>query len=290
MALRTLYLLSCLLFSLVFCSPSHAADPIPPALMLATTYEAGIDVSEYWVSEKLDGVRGRWDGKELRTRGGHPVASPDWFTANWPEVPMDGELWMGRGRFSEVSGVVRSAEAGEQAWRQVQFMVFDLPTSSEPFGKRVLRMRVLLAQADISWLQPIAQIRVAGARELDERFNAVVAAAGEGLMLHHRLAKYELGRSEDLLKYKPYQDAEAQVIGHTGGQGKYTGMLGALIVERPDGLQFRIGSGFSDEERVKPPPLGSHVTYRYNGLTSKGVPRFARFLHIRHLLPPPDPE
>lgn len=288
MPLRSLCLLSCLLLFLLPSPTMHAAGPTPPSLMLATTYEAGIDVSDYWVSEKLDGVRGRWDGAVLRTRGGHLVEPPGWFTANWPKLPMDGELWMGRGRFSEVSGVVRSIQAGDRAWRQVQFMVFDLPASTEPFGTRVLRMRTVLAQADIAWLQPVAQVRVADARELDERFEAVVAAGGEGLMLHHRRASYELGRSDDLLKHKPYQDAEAQVIGFTAGRGKYVGMLGALIVERPDGLRFRIGSGFSDEERAEPPPVGSHVTYRYNGLTVNGVPRFARFLHIRHLLPPPD--
>lgn len=295
MPMRNPYLLSCLLLSclllcLLPCPTSRAAEPTPPALMLATTYEAGVDVSDYWVSEKLDGVRGRWDGTVLRTRGGHLIDPPDWFTAGWPTVPMDGELWMGRGRFSELSGVVRSIEADEPAWRQVRFMVFDLPASAEPFGVRVKKMRTLLGQADIAWLQPAAQVRVADARELDERFDAVVAAGGEGLMLHHRLARYEFGRSDDLLKYKPYQDAEARVVGHTAGRGKYVGMLGALIVERPDGLQFRIGSGLSNEQRADPPPLGSHVTYRYNGLTTNGVPRFARFLHIRHLLPPPDPQ
>ncbi|MGY1424131.1 DNA ligase [Lysobacter sp. A289] len=290
MPLRALHLLSCLLFLLLPGPSLRAAEPTPPALMLATTYEAGVDVSEYWISEKLDGVRGRWDGTVLRTRGGYRVDPPDWFTADWPTVAMDGELWLGRGRFSDVSGVARSTEPDEAAWRQVKFMVFDLPASTEPFGTRVLQMRSVLAQADIDWLQPVPQVRVANAGELDERFDAVVAAGGEGLMLHHRLAKYAFGRSDDLLKYKPYQDAEALVVGHTDGRGKYAGMLGALIVERPDGLRFRIGSGFTDAQRAEPPPVGSHVTYRYNGLTSNGVPRFARFLHIRHLLPPPDPE
>lgn len=281
-----------LLFSsLLLCLATAAAtDTPPPRLMLATSYEAGIDVSEYWVSEKLDGVRGHWDGSRLVTRGGHAIPAPDWFTAGWPEQPMDGELWIGRGRFAEVSGIVRSGHAGDAAWRRVRFMVFDLPGLPGPFRQRVMRMRELLGDAGIAWLRPIEQFRVDSAGELDARLEAVVAAGGEGLMLHHRDSIYRAGRSEHLLKYKPYQDAEARVVGHTAGTGKYAGMLGALIVERPDGLRFRIGSGFSDAERADPPPIGSWVTYRYNGLTVNGVPRFARFLRIRHLLPPADPE
>ncbi len=283
-----LWLPCLLLLSCPSLSPAREAEP--PPLMLATSYEAGIDVSEYWVSEKLDGVRGRWDGHELWTRGGHRVYPPVWFTSGWPEVPMDGELWIGRGRFEEVSGLVRAIDADDEAWRRVRFMVFDLPGNAERFEARVMRMRAMLGETAIEWLQPVRQFRVEDAAQLDVRLDRVVAAGGEGLMLHHRDAAYAVGRSDHLLKYKPYQDDEATVVGHTAGRGKYEGMLGALIVERADGLRFRLGSGLTDTQRADPPPVGALVTYRYNGLTANGVPRFARFLHIRHEAPPPDPE
>ena len=280
--------LSCLL-SCAMAPALHAADS-PPPVMLATSYEAGVDVQAYWVSEKLDGVRGRWDGRRLWTRGGHEIDAPGWFTAGWPRVPMDGELWMGRGRFDEVSGVVRARDADDTDWRRVKFMVFDLPAHGGPFQARVLHMRSLLDDADIAWLQPVRQFQVGDVAELDGRLDRIVDAGGEGLMLHHRDALYHAGRSDDLLKYKPYQDAEALVVGHTAGRGKYRGMLGALIVERADGLRFRLGSGFTDAQRADPPARGSYVTYRFNGLTGNGVPRFARFLRVRVELPPPDPE
>lgn len=281
-------LLLCLLMPVSL--PLAATGATPPRLMLATSYEAGVEVSDYWVSEKLDGVRGHWDGHDLRTRGGYPVNAPEWFTRGWPAEPMDGELWLGRGRFDEVSGLVRALAPADERWRQVRFMVFDLPGHDGPFEARVMRMRALLAAADIAWLRPVAQRRGTDAASLDDRLDAIVAAGGEGLMLHHRDARYRVGRSDDLLKYKPYEDAEARVVGHTAGRGKYAGMLGALVVERADGLRFRLGSGFTDAQRADPPALGAYVTYRYNGLTPNGVPRFARFLRVRHLLPPPDPE
>ena len=286
MHLRTacLLLLTCL-----FVLPLEAAEPTTPRLMLATNYRSGTEVSDYWISEKLDGVRGRWDGRRLQTRGGQPVTPPAWFTAGWPKVAMDGELWIGHGRFDEVSGLVRAGKSDDIAWRRIRFMVFDLPDHPGNFDARVMRMRTLLATARVSWLQPIAQYRLANSTELDARLKQVVASGGEGLMLHHRNARYRVGRSDDLLKYKPYEDAEARVVAHTPGKGKYAGMLGALVVRQADGRQFRLGSGFTDAQRSTPPPVGSLVTYRYNGLTSKGLPRFARFLRIRHDPAPPDP-
>lgn len=276
-----------MLLSLLLLLPAFAS---PPQLMLATDYHDGIEVADYYVSEKLDGVRGHWDGRTLWTRGGNRVDAPEWFTAGWPAVAMDGELWIGRDRFDEVSGIVRTLGGDHPGWREVRFMVFDLPAHEGGFGARVRAMGSMLAAANVAWLRPVEQRRVTDAGELQARMRAVVGAGGEGLMLHHRDSRYRAGRSGDVLKLKPFQDAEAQVIGHTSGRGKYTGMVGALVVERPDGLRFRIGSGLSDALRAQPPPVGSHVTYRYNGFTGKGVPRFARFLRVRDDPPPPDPE
>lgn len=279
-----------LLLSLLLLAPSlpaRAADP--PSLMLASSWQDGGNVADYWVSEKLDGVRARWDGRALWTRGGHRIAVPDWFTAGWPSLAMDGELWIGRQRFDEASAIVRALQVDESAWRRMRFMAFDLPGHPGPFSERLQALRARIATADSDWLRAIPQRQHADEAALRNHLREVVAAGGEGLMLHHRDGRYRPGRSPDLLKLKPWEDAEARVVGHVPGQGKYRGLLGALVVERADGLRFRLGSGFKDAQRADPPPIGSHVTYRYNGLTGNGVPRFARFLRVRDELPPPDP-
>ncbi|MAG67700.1 MAG: DNA ligase [Pseudomonadales bacterium] len=249
-------------------------------LQLAQSYRDEVAVEQYWISEKLDGVRGRWDGEQLLTRGGYPVRVPDWFTQGWPAYPMDGELWLGRGRFAQISALVRSSDVPEQAWRHVRFMVFDLPEHGGPFSERVAVMAGLTALGS-DYLLPVQQSRLPNSAALARELERVVALGGEGLMLHHQSARYHAGRSDALLKYKLHDDAEAFVVGYTAGQGKYAGQVGALIVEDEQGRRFRLGSGLSDADRVTPPALGSRVTYRYNGLTAGGMPRFARYLRER---------
>lgn len=261
-------------------APGWAASPTP-APMLATALHGQIDVAGYLVSEKLDGVRARWDGRRLLTRNGHPIEAPAWFTAGWPTVPLDGELWLGRSGFQRVSDLVRAVRPDAADWRAVRFMAFDLPAEAAAFSQRASRLRALVAQADAPSLRAITQTRVADRAALDARLRAVVAAGGEGLMLHRASAHYRGGRSDDLLKYKPAADAEARVVGYRPGQGKYAGLVGALLVEDAHGRRFALGSGLSDADRRQPPRPGTLVTYRYNGLTVKGTPRFARYLRVR---------
>ncbi|KRG87795.1 DNA ligase [Stenotrophomonas daejeonensis] len=269
--------------------PLLATAAAPPPVMLAGQWHDGAEVSRYWVSEKLDGVRARWDGQALWTRAGNRIAAPAWFTRGWPRQALDGELWGGRGSFETTSGTVRSHPADDDGWRRLRFMAFDLPGHAGTFSQRLAAMQALVGSGTPATLAVIPQRRIADTAALHRHLQAIVAAGGEGLMLHHQDNRYGAGRSDGLLKLKPWDDAEARVVAHLPGKGKYGGMLGALLVERDDGARFRIGSGFKDAERAMPPAIGSLVTYRYNGLTAKGLPRFARFLRVRDEAPPPEP-
>ncbi len=267
------------LFFLLWIGVASAA---PPALLLANRYQGGIDLTAYWVSEKFDGVRALWDGQRLISRQGHPFPAPAWFTAGFPSEPLDGELWIGRQRFEETVGIVRDHDASDEEWRRVRFLVFDLPDARGDFNHRLMRLRRLVAEARVPWLRAIEQFKVADEAELRRRLRAVVSAGGEGLMLHRGASGYHAGRGSDLLKLKPLWDAEAVVIAHLPGKGKYQGLLGALLVRDAQGHVFRIGTGFRDATRRNPPPIGSTITYRYRGLTRNGLPRFASFLRIRN--------
>lgn len=264
--------------------PALAADA--PALLLAQVYRPGLPLQDYWVSEKYDGVRGFWDGRTLRTRGGETVQAPAWFTAGWPEVPMDGELWAGRGRFSHAQSTTRQQQPGDVAWRQMRFMVFDLPGDKGTFDQRLPALNALVESLGQPWVQAVPQRRVANDAALQALLHRTVRAGGEGLMLHRGASLYRAGRSDDLIKVKTHEDTEARVVAHLPGKGRHAGRLGALLVETPSGQRFRLGAGFSDADRERPPPVGSWVTYRFRGTHNGGLPRFASFVRARADMPP----
>ena len=261
--------------------PPAGGETRPPSLLLANTWRDDIDLGGYWVSEKLDGVRAWWDGETLTSRKGNRFNAPAWFTEGFPRVPLDGELWMGRGTFERLSGAVRRKNPDDAQWRGIRFMVFDLPSSPATFDERLERLRDMFEAIESPHIALVEQFRVADQEALMAALGEVVAGGGEGLMLHRGSSLYTAGRTDDLLKLKPYEDAEAVVVGHLPGKGRFTGMLGALLVEMPDGRRFRLGTGFTIEERRQPPPLGATVTYKHFGKTRNGVPRFASFLRIR---------
>jgi DNA ligase-1 len=270
------------ILALKFGNAARAADS---NILLANVYHDDIDPADYWVSEKLDGVRGVWDGKTLRHRSGNLVHAPKWFTDALPAVPLDGEMWIARQSFDKISAIVRKDVPVDEEWRQVQYMIFEMPdapgTTGTTFTDRIALMRTAINKANVPWLHQVEQFRIADRKALAAKLKEVVKLGAEGLVLHRADAPYVTGRSDVLLKLKPMLDTEARVVGHVPGKGRNAGKLGALIVETPEGRRFRLGTGFSDADRADPPPIGSLVTYRYRDMTSTGLPKFASFLRIR---------
>jgi DNA ligase 1 len=266
-----------MLLALFLGALAHSSQDI----LLAEVATKNIDPSRYLVSEKLDGVRAIWDGKTLRFRSGHMVPAPRWFSDALPTAPLDGELWLGRGRFDELSGIVRKLRPIDSEWRALRYHVFELPNAPGSFVQRYQRIAQILHAANFAQLKRVEQRELSTQAELSAWLNEVVAAGGEGLMLHLKTSLYHTGRSRDLLKLKPQLDAEATVLRHLPGKGKFQGLMGSLGVQTDQGVQFRLGTGFKDVERAHPPPIGARVSFRYRGLSKNGKPRFASFLRIR---------
>lgn len=251
-----------------------------PALLLANVWTPAIDPTGWWISEKYDGLRGYWDGQKLWSRNGNAIQAPDSFLAELPKgVALDGELWMGRGQFEETISTVRS-QTPDDRWKRVRFMVFDAPQAKGTFEQRVEFLKATLPAGN-QFAKPVPQYRCEGKTHLLAERDRVVAEGGEGLMLRKPESEYDAGRSPTLLKVKPFDDAEATVIAHVSGKGKFAGKLGSLRVRTPDGREFSIGTGLTNAQRELPPPVGAVVTYRYQGQTAKGLPRFPSFLRVR---------
>lgn len=252
------------------------AKSTAPGVLLAMSWEDQ-DPTGWWMSEKLDGVRAWWDGSQFWSRQGTAWFAPAWFTAKLPDVPLDGELFVGRGCFQDTMSIVGQLDGGD-AWRALTFMVFDAPEVEGPFEER-------LAWAESLEISPHARVLehkpCEGQAHLRQTLERIELMGGEGLMLREPKSAYVQGRSSSLLKVKTFHDAEATVVGHAPGKGRHVGRLGALQVELPDGTTFKVGSGFTDAERESPPPIGTVITFRYQELTRAGVPRFPTYLRIR---------
>lgn len=254
-----------------------------PNLSLANTYQANgttITLTDYMMSEKYDGARALWDGKQFVSRGGKVYQAPAWFTKGLPSTVLDGELWLSRGQFEKTMSIIRQQKA-HQGWQVIHYWVFDLPNHKGTFQQRYRQLLKLKANNINPYWQVVKQSPIRSMQSLQTFYNQVLNKGGEGVMLRRIQSKHRGGRSNDLLKYKPFTDDEAVVIGYRQGKGKYQGKVGSLQVRTAKGIEFYVGSGLSNAMRQIPPPLGTVITYKYQGITAKGKPRFPVFLRIR---------
>lgn len=266
--------------ALLLVAAAMAAAADAPPLMLATRWDRADDPTGWWLSEKYDGVRGYWDGERLWTRGGEMLALPDTLRAQLPPFPVDGELWAGRGRFEETAATVRDAQPGP-GWSALHYRVFDAPAQAGPFEARMAVFAAWLAEHPAPQVVAVEQVQCQGRRHLRDFLAAVEQGGGEGVMLRAPGSPYQSGRSPHLRKLKSFEDTEATVVGYRAGKGRLAAMVGALEVELPDGKRFHLGSGLSDRLRREPPPLGTVITFKFQGWTKNGLPRFPVFWRIR---------
>ena len=251
-----------------------------PTLLLAESWDGDQDISGWFWSEKLDGVRANWNGQRFISRQGNVYQAPVWFTAGLPTTPLDGELWLARKAFQRTVSIVRRHDRSDH-WKEIRYVIFDAPTHDGPFEQRINHCQNLLDRHPSPFAAVLPHSSCRGADHLLTELDAVLQQGGEGLMLRQPGSRYETGRSTTLLKVKRFHDAEARVIEHLPGTGRHKGRLGAVLVELPSGVQFAVGSGFTDVQRVRPPAIGTLITFRYQEMTDRGCPRFPTFVRVR---------
>lgn len=248
--------------------------------MLPQVYADQIDVRGWLMSEKLDGVRGYWDGSRLYSKNGYPFHPPAEFTQGLPNFPLEGEIWGGRRTFEQTAAVVQRFR-DDAGWLGLKFAIFDVPEAGTSFTQRIAKARQWFAAHPSAYAFVLPQILVQSSSHLQEELQRVENLGGEGLVVRNPAAPYQAGRSAEILKVKSVQDAEAVVVAHVPGAGRNSGRLGSLLVELPDGIQFKIGTGFRDAERDNPPPVGAIISFKHYGYYQSGRPKFPSFLRFR---------
>ena len=251
-----------------------------PPILLAESWDNSAELAGWWMSEKLDGVRAYWDGKQFLSRQGNLYHAPDWFLEGLPSVPLDGELWIDRKAFQRTVSIVRRQDKSEH-WKSVRYLIFDAPAMISPFEERLEFLKASVPSWRNGFLSLHEHQVCRGVAHLRDELQRVEALGGEGLMLRQPGSKYVAGRSSTLLKVKTFHDAEAVVIGHDAGKGRHKGRLGAIVARLPNGKEFSVGTGFSDKQRETPPAIGSLIQFRYQELSDGGIPRFPSYVGQR---------
>src|SRR5262249_8074571 len=193
--------------------------------------------------------------KQFISRRGNLFLAPDWFLAGLPSVPLDGELWITRKKFTLAQGIAMSQTRGED-WRQMRYVVYDAPAHGGEFEARMRFIDDLFARARPQFVNILEQRQCRDLDHLRSELERIEALGGEGLMLRQPGSLYASGRSPTLLKVKTFHTAEAVVIGHQPGEGRHKGRLGALVARVAGGSEFRIGPRLSAAPRARPPPPG----------------------------------
>ena len=289
-----------LLFIVLFLYSSLEADK--PDLFLLNRYKEDMNVTSWYMSEKLDGVRTYWDGEKLISRSGKVFAAPAFFTKDFPKYKLDGELWSKRGDFSNIVSIVNTKKQDprvkhenddsvrhkedspsvipdsdrESRWQQLTYSIFEVPNAK---GNLLQRLKSVKTS---KYIKMISQIRVKDKKHLDEFLKSVEKNGGEGVVVRDGSLSYYTGRNNNALKVKSYKDAECEIVGYNNGQGKYEGMVGSLSCRMKNLQIIKIGSGLNNYQRQNPPKIGAIITFKYYGLTSKGNPRFPIFLRERN--------
>ena len=237
------------------------------------------DIKGWYMSEKLDGIRALWNGKTLYSRTKKTFHVPEWFQESLPkDVHVDGELYLGRARFEETQSIVMKKIPIDEEWKQIKFMCFDV-VNDEPFSKRYKEYSSLPTNR---YFKTVSQEKVKSQKHFEETFESITKKKGEGVMLRDPESKYEQKRSKSLVKVKPKRDAEAIVLTMEKGKGRLKHMMGKLVVKNQNtGVQFKIGTGFSDANRKRNWKKGEIITYVYRDITAKGVPRFASYKALK---------
>ena len=263
-------------------------------VLLAESWDGARNITGWLMSEKLDGVRAYWDGNQFYSRNGNVWSVPAWYREGMPSAHLDGEFWMGRGRFQETSGYCRRMDRGEY-WRGIFYQIFDAPSVDAGFEGRLTEIGksvIIPAHCRVLPHAPCPSVEV-----LRNYLALVEEQGGEGVMLRRPGSRYVRSRSDSLLKVKTFFDTEARIIGMTAGKGRHVGAVGALKVRVDEtitltagkktctiagGTEFEVGSGLDDSERRHGAiRVGAIITFRFQELSKEGIPRFPTLIAIR---------
>lgn len=234
-------------------------------------------VNNWLMSEKLDGIRAYWDGKNLISKNGNIINAPNWFIKNFPNFELDGELWTKRANFENIQSIVLDSIPSTK-WNEITYNIFEVPNQKGNFYERIRVLNSWLDKNPNSYIKIIPQIVCKNETHLNNYLKELIEKNAEGIIVKNPNVSYEKGRTNNLLKVKTFFDDEGVVIGYNFDENK---RLKSLKIKLKDGTIFNLGGGFTELERLNPPKINDIITFKYYGFTKNKKPKFASFLRVR---------
>ena len=284
--------------------------------MLAAAYRDGVDLSfPLLATPKIDGVRALIVDGRLVSRSFKLIPNVGLRAALETMLPEGADGEISCGSLYDTTSVVMSEH---HVTKNITFNWFDWAYDLDaPYGERAAAIREYTSNMNLKTkhviVVPLVPNRIDNAREL-ERYEAAMLSRGhEGVVVRAPHGRYKCGRStlkEGLMiKIKREDDFEALIIGteelmhnmneaqadnfgnaKRGSSKRHLvpgGTLGAIVAQGTVGGTFRVGTGFSGDERDalwanRDVIVGQLVKYRCAGRGSQGLPRSPVFVGIRH--------
>lgn len=281
-------------------------------VMLGTSIEHCNIIPHTWISisRKLNGTRCFYYKGHLYSRQSKEFTGCDHIihdlqviseNSEFKDYVFDGELLLNETglsdseNFQKGTGIAMSKQNDKS---ELKLVLFDLlPTSEFEAGKSskvyserkhdIQHISELIAQLHLDSIQTVEFVYEGN--NTDEIWKALDFAEKndwEGVMINLN-KPYECKRTKNLIKVKKFYTYDLRVIGVEAGTGRNVGRLGAVVVSFK-GNEVRVGSGFSDEQRIefwKHPEMivdrvievkYKEVTKNKNGTESLQFPVFMR--------------
>lgn len=247
-------------------------------LQKAKKYNENINnISGWYMSEKLDGIRAYWNGKELLSKNGNKIYAPAWFIKKLPDFDLDGELWTKREDFENIQNIVLDKKPSSK-WNQITYNIFEVPNQKGDFDKRLNVLKNWLKKNSTNYIKVIPQIACKDKTHLNRFLEKLVNKKAEGVILKNPRLPYFIGRSKNILKVKKFYDMEGLVIAYNYKKDK---SFKSLVIRLKNGITFNLGNGFKRRDILNLPNIGEEVSFKYYGLTKYGKPKFASFIRVR---------
>lgn len=245
-----------------------------------------------YVQPKLNGIRAQYINGQFISRDRkfwnhqvveHIVKELQFALPQLPkDVVLDGEFYHhGWTLGQHISAINVSRVNPTEETLKVKFNVFDIWCKLFEGLNFTSRMSILIKNQVPSLVPTLECYNI---EDVDRVYKAMLTAGYEGTININKYCMYKAGKSWDKLKRKRSIDSEFKCVDMERGSGKYLKTMGKLICETSNGTKFKVGTGFTDEERNKfygNYCLGKLITVQYQELSAKGIPLNPRYLSVR---------